>query len=452
MAREFLARDWGAIFARRSPEIATRSVAEHDSPRKLRQRGMPAAGMANEAGGICPQASAPAPESLDARMASLSSYLKRIGSAMLSRFEDRAPNVAGESTAARGPIHIAPVLAGGHDAAALSAGQPGHASGIRRAIEAGVAFLESAQLPSGEIPIEISPNPEMSGACAREPVVFPAALAARVLSAAAPAWRVRARALDFLVREMAPEGLWRHPSSDKPQHYDTPFDVDDTSLASAAFAAAGRTVPDNRHVLIDNREPDGLFRTWIVRWNPHPLLTRRFFRHTAETRDVDAVVMANVVYYLGACEETRPAIEHMLEVLRTGREMRSTIWYGSRFTVWYFFSHALRRIAPEAGHMIVPRVEDAVPTNALELALATSTLQIWDRTPDVRPLLETQLPSGAWQRAGFYHMGQRRNEPRPNPPWWGSEALTTVFAVEALSRRLSGEDRAIDLNTIRCSP
>jgi len=299
-------------------------------------------------------------------------------------------------------------------------------SAIRQALEAGVAFLESAQLPSGEIPLEISPSPEMSSDCVREPVVFPAAVAARALSITPCAVRVHLRALDFLMREMEPGGLWRHPSSD----------VDDTSLASAALLAAGREIPDNRRVLFANREPDGLFRTWIVRWRPYPLLTRRFFRYVAEPRDVDAVVIANVVFYLGDCAETRPAIAYMLEVLRDNREMRSTIWYGSRFTVWYFFSHALRTIAHEAGEMIVPRVEAAVPGNALELALATSTLLLWGRTPDVRPLIEAQLPSGAWPNAGFYHMGQRRDEPQPKTPWWGSEALTTVFAIEALSRRL----------------
>jgi hypothetical protein len=314
-------------------------------------------------------------------------------------------------------------------------------SAIRRALEAGVAFLESAQLPSGEIPIEISLTPEMSGDCVREPVVFPAAVAARAFAIAPSAARVRSRAFDFLLREMNPQGLWRHPSSDKPQHYDTPFDVDDTSIASAALAAAGREVPDSRRLLLANRERSGLFRTWIVRWWPHPILTYRFFLYTAEVRDVDAVVNANVVIFLGICEETRPAIEHMLEVLRAHREMKSTIWYGSRFTVWYFFSLALREIAPEAGEMIVPRIEATAPVNALERALAASTLLIWNRTPDVGPLLDAQLPSGAWPRAGFYHMGQRRMEPQPKPPWWGSEALTTVFAIEALSRRLLVEDR-----------
>lgn len=308
---------------------------------------------------------------------------------------------------------------------------------IRRAIEKGIAYLESAQLPSGEIPIETSPTPDMSGDCVREPVIFPAALAARALSITPSAERVRSRALDFLQREMDPDGLWRHPSSEEPTHQYTPLDLDDTSIASAALAAAGRRFPNNRAVLLAHRERHGLFRTWIVRWWRHPVMTYRFFRYIAEVRDVDAVVNANVVIYLGICKETRPAIEHMLEVLRANREMMSTIWYGSRFTVWYFFSHALRAIAPEAGEMIVPRIEATRPINALELALATSTLLLWNRVPDVGPLIDAQLPSGAWPRAGFYHMGQRRMDPQPKPPWWGSEALTTVFAVEALSRRIA---------------
>jgi hypothetical protein len=311
-------------------------------------------------------------------------------------------------------------------------------SSIRRAIEKGVAFLESAQLPSGEIPIETSPTPLMSGDGVRDPVVFTTALAARALSIAPSAARVRSRALDFLVREMEPDGLWRYPSSEHPGHDHIPLDVDDTSIASAALAAAGRHFPNNRRFLLANRNRGGLFRTWIVRWWPHPRKIYRFFRHTtAEVRDVDAAINANVVVYLGLCEETRPAIAHMLAVLRANGELMSTKWYEGPFTVWYFFSHALREIAPEAGEMIVPRIEAATPRNALELALAASTLLLWNRTPDVQPLIDAQLPSGAWPRAGFYHAGLRRispNEFQPTPPWWGSEALTAVLAIEALSR------------------
>ena len=119
-------------------------------------------------------------------------------------------------------------------------------SKIQSAVERGVAFLESEQLASSEIPIDVSPTPDMTRECVREPCVFPTVLAARMLSVTSVAGRVRARALDFLEREMHPDGLWRHPSSDKAMHYDTPLDVDDTSIASVALAAGGRRVPDNR--------------------------------------------------------------------------------------------------------------------------------------------------------------------------------------------------------------
>ncbi len=311
-------------------------------------------------------------------------------------------------------------------------------SAIRRAIEKGVAYLELAQLPSGEIPIEISPTPEMNGECVLDSAVFPAALAARALSITPSAERLRSRALAFLLREMNPEGLWCYPCSESP-HYDyVPLDTDDTAIASTALAAAGRRFPNNRALLLAQRERNGLFRTWIPRWWRHPRRFYRFFRYTtAEVRDVDAAINANIVVYLSDCEETRPAIEHMLAVLRANGEDMSTKWYESRFTVWYFFSHALHEIAPEAGEMIVPRIEATAPVNSLELAVAASTLLLWNRVPDVGPLIEAQLPSGAWPRAGFYHCGRRRIDSQPTPPWWGSEALTTVLAVEALTRYLN---------------
>lgn len=305
---------------------------------------------------------------------------------------------------------------------------------IREAIGRGIAYLESTQLPSGEIPIEIAATAEMHGERAREPVVFCAALAARALALTPEAARVRTRACDFLLREMKPGGLWRHPSSEKPDHYATPLDVDDTAIASAALREAGLRFPDNRRLLLRQRQHGGLFRTWIVRWWPHPLLTRHFFKYVAEPGDVDSVVNANAVLYLGKCSGTQAAIDHILSVLRTGQELRSTIWYGSIFTVWYFFSHALREVEPEAGEIILSRLGSSTPATALDLATAASTMLLWNRTPDLGPLLAAQREDGSWPCVGFYHMGRRRLEPEPRSPWWGSEALTTMFAVEALSR------------------
>src|SRR5262249_44149738 len=151
-----------------------------------------------------------------------------------------------------------------------------------------------------EIPVDKSPTPEMSGKCVRDSAVFPAALAARALSITSSAERLRSRALDFLLREMDPDGLWCYPSSESPDYDWVPLDTDDTAIASTALSAAGQRLPNNRALLVAQRERNGLFRTWIPRWWRHPYRFYRFFRYTtAEVRDVDAVINANIVIYLG---------------------------------------------------------------------------------------------------------------------------------------------------------
>lgn len=314
-------------------------------------------------------------------------------------------------------------------------------SDARDSLRRGIAFLEREQLPSGEIPIEISQGPGMAEPLTREHVVFCAALAARSLADVPGTESVRSRALDFLLAEMEPGGLWRHPSRQSPGHSFTPLDVDDTALASAALRAAGRRFPDNRRRLAAQRLRNGLFGTWIARRWLRPRKIRQFFETYGMPDDVDSVVNANAVFYLGERPETGPAIAHMVSILREGCEMDSTLWYASPFTVWYFFSHVLVHVAPEVKAILLARLDSAAPENALERAAATSTSLLWGRLPDIRPLIAQQLPSGGWPSVGFYHMGQRRRDAPPDAPWWGSQALTTVFAVEALNRYVERSQR-----------
>lgn len=305
----------------------------------------------------------------------------------------------------------------------------------RLVIERAVAFLGSSQLPSGEIPVQASGRPD--------PSVVPTALAAHALSFAPAAAAVRERALDFLAEEMGPGGLWKHWPRAHPNHHQLPPDLDDTACASAALARAGRMVPDNRARLLGNRNGEGLFRTWKLTSAQlrHPLVTFFFFRNTsAKPFDVDAVVNANVLHYLGPSDETRPVVDHLLYVLRENLEGLCDKWYENPFVVWYFFSRALRDLAPEAGEMIVERVAAAIPRNALEMALAACALLDWNHKPDLTPLRAAQQESGSWPSGALYHGGRRRlgrfafAAPHPDTPWWGSDALTTVFCIEAISR------------------
>lgn len=302
------------------------------------------------------------------------------------------------------------------------------------AVERAIAFLEQSQLRSGELPVHASGKPD--------PSVFPTALITHSLSFAPRAAAIRERALDFLFAEMDGRGLWKHWPHAHPHHRQLPPDLDDTSCASAALERDGRAFPDNRKRLLANRNARGLFYTWKLAAAElrHPLALFLFFKRTsAKPFDVDAVVNANVLFYLGAIPETRPVIDHLLQVLRENRESACDKWYDNPIVVRYFFSRALAPIVPDAGALLAAHA--AVPSNALEMALAACTALDWNRVPDLAPLLAMQLPSGAWPAAPLYHGGRARRrdgtfaEPHPDTPRWGSEALTTAFCIEALSRR-----------------
>lgn len=300
------------------------------------------------------------------------------------------------------------------------------------ALDRAVAFLERSQLPSGELRVLAGGKPD--------PSVFPTALAAHALSFAPQAAHVRDRALDFLLREMEPRGLWKHWTREHPHHHQLPPDLDDTSCASAALTRAGRTFPDNRALLLRNRNRRGHFYTWKLTLTQlrHPLVAFAFFTKTsAKPFDVDAVVNANALHYLGDAPEV---VAHLMRVLRENREAHCDKWYENPFAIWYFFSRALQDKAPEAGELIVKKIATARPSNALEHALAICALRYWNRAADVAPLVALQLESGAWPAAPLYHGGRARRRdgtfaaPHPDTPHWGSEELTTAFSVEALAR------------------
>jgi hypothetical protein len=299
----------------------------------------------------------------------------------------------------------------------------------------GIAFLERAQFPTGELPVRASGIPD--------PSIFPTALAAHSLSFTPAGDTVRARAIEFLTREMDPRGLWRHWPAIHPHAHELPPDLDDTSCASAVLRDAGRMFPENRSLLVGNRGRGGLFRTWLLTLRDlrHPLVLFFFFRKTsAKPGDIDAVVNANVLHYLGPGVETRAVVPHLLDVLRENREHQCDKWYDNPFAVWYFFARALHRSAPEAREVFESKLAAVRPSNALEHALAACTLHYFGLPASVDAILDAQLESGAWPAAPLYHGGRARlraggfGEPHPDTPYWGSEELTTAFCIEALAR------------------
>jgi hypothetical protein len=329
---------------------------------------------------------------------------------------------------------------------------------VEAALARALVFLEAAQLPSGEFPVYATTDPSMAERCELDPSIFPTALAAQCLAHLPAAAVLRERACAFLLAEMDRDGLWRHWTRDHPHFRSLPPDLDDTSCASAALRGAGCAFPDNRDLLLANRARDGRFQTWVVprpRWTGgrHTRLVLRQLRHlptllmffrltSAKPGDIDAGVNANTLHYVGRFEGEEAVVAWFLQVLRDGAERQCDKWYENPFVVRYFLSRALAVRAPEARDLILLRTSSEPATNDLEQALAACALLDWgeEPLPQIEALLAAQAPDGSWRRAALYHGGRARlstggfAEPHPDTPRWGSEAITTAFAVEALAR------------------
>ena len=137
----------------------------------------------------------------------------------------------------------------------------------------------------------------------------------------------------------------------------------------------------------------------------------------------------------------RPSPTRLSEQVRAGlsRALRQRRGFESEPAVLDFFARALHGVAPDVAALIEGRLASASPASPLQHALRACTLLYLGRTPDVAPLLASQLSSGGWPSAPVYHGGRRRRRdgtfdaPHPDTPYWGSEEWTTAFCVEALA-------------------
>jgi hypothetical protein len=325
------------------------------------------------------------------------------------------------------------------------------AARAKTAITKGLAFLAERQRPSGELQAclsrPIAPEP------AHDPSIFATALIARSLVGIGEARDLRQRACDFIESHRERFGVWRHWTRGHAQFHYVPPDIDDTAVACIALHANGRDVPANTDLLFASRDREsGLFFSWIswrLRWVSsfaywwislthllrHPFRSTAFYLVTPAARqDIDGVVNANALFYLGRSAQTEPVVGFLLRVLGEHRETVCDKWYDDPFVVWYFFSRALRHSDIDGGTLVLDRLRSAAPQNALDRALALCVEQDWGAPPEdssIATLLDLQQASGGWPLAFFYKGGRTR---------WGSEELTTGFCLEALDRWLRGVD------------
>ena len=249
-------------------------------------------------------------------------------------------------------------------------------------------------------------------------------------AAAAPLAR---RAAAFLLRERRPGGLWLYTARRNP--FPVEPDLDDTCCAAFALRCSGLgDAVEARDTILSNRTPEGRFLTWV--------------RSADALNDVDSVVNANVLLYLGEREETRPVVEWLNTVLLSAAEDETTWYYLDPLALQYAasraFAHGCVGLAASREAVVARVLErqaaDGSFGDELHTALALCTLANYGHathrtTAAITWLLSLQGRDGSWPRRAFY---AGPGPPCPHRVWWGAESLTTCLCLEALAKMSAG--------------
>jgi hypothetical protein len=259
------------------------------------------------------------------------------------------------------------------------------------------------------------------------------------------------KGLDFLLSEVEGPGLWRYWSSRNPQHEALQPDLDVICCASHILEQHGRAFSSNAAILLASRNDEGLFYTYVApRPSTPPELRQEMGRLvSAESllkllaagmlHEVDGVVNANVLLYLGENEHTQAAANYLIDVVQQNKEAHCSKYYGS-LAFYYMLSRAYFSGVTGLGQtraMVLERMIAAwdnpeTPDTALAAALTACSLlnfdhSTWPLSETISTIQKTQRQDGSW-RKNYLYLGPA--------PYYGSEELTTAFCVEACARYL----------------
>jgi len=332
-------------------------------------------------------------------------------------------------------------------------------------IEQARGFLQRSQLSSGEFKLLMSSDVRMEKDCVLDSSPFATALIAYSLSFddSTQTKEILDKTVRFFLAEMEGPGLWRYWTKKHPYYAVIPPDLDDIACISSVLHRRGVDFPNNRKLLFSNRDSRGLFYTWLTpRWPltrdadyrrvvlrqlANPVRFYLFWRmHESTPNDVDGVVNANMLFYMGESKATQPVIDYLIGIMQRHEEGSCDKWHHNRYTFYYAVSRnyyaGMSGFAPVRDTLVSRIVETiqadgAVNDNVLDTALAAcALLNCRVEPPELAKaigfLLSTQRVHGEWPAVPMYYAGPT------NPAGFGSEELTTGFCLEALARyRLS---------------
>lgn len=335
---------------------------------------------------------------------------------------------------------------------------------IDRSICAGIDYLYHHQYPNGEFCVYMSGDDAMEGWNQADNCIFPSVLTGSCLlflKAYPRVEEILTKTASFLRSQVGYGGTWNHYTNQHALRKLCPQDTDDTACTSDFLIKCNIDIfkKQNAALLLHNRRRDGLFYTWfafrfqfsfdtsyrrlVLKEFLHPVKSIFFWNKMECSRhDVDAVVNANILYYLGNMKETQPIIDLLIKTITEQKENECDKWYRNRFTVYYFFSRNyyknIVRLQP-IKEPITERIllkknnQGGFGESILDTALAICSLLNLDYKGTeldkaIEYILKGQKETGEWEKRRFYYGGPKQIV------GFGSEELTTAFCLEALER------------------
>lgn len=291
-------------------------------------------------------------------------------------------------------------------------------------VRRGLRFLYDHQLPCGEFRTYASPTIDMRVTRYDSAIFVTTFVLYSIARIDHPCvTTMRNKAISFLTEEMKSPGLFQYYTSKNTLSIE--YDLDDTACASVALERSHPLVIGGYNVeyFMENRNEGDLFYSWVG--------------VEAPANDVDSIVNANVVLYLGDRDETKSACRYLIDTIKRDYVSDSYRYYFDDMTLYYAVSRAYAHgtsSLSEARDALIEKVlqfskDDGSFGNELATACAMCSLTnfgydgVTRLRAAARYLKEQQRADGSWRRIGMY------NQPGV---CYGSEELTTALCLEAL--------------------
>lgn len=164
------------------------------------------------------------------------------------------------------------------------------------------------------------------------------------------------RASVYVASQMERDGLWRFYPHNGLFKFNTPLDIDDTSLASYLLENTGKSFPNNKALLYQQINYNSSFYIWFLPRLRYLKTPTVFFRLVTDLRysfpiffplkgrtdaalisynDSEHAVNANVILYLGKNPKTEKAINHFVEDLLFGNKHNQYFYPSTLFTYYH---------------------------------------------------------------------------------------------------------------------